>query len=47
MRYYTETDEPLEKFPKIKSPEEITFLDPCSGSGHILVYAFDLLMKIL
>ena len=46
MRYYIETDEPLENFPKIDSPEEITFLDPCSGSGHILVYAFDLLMKI-
>ncbi|WCF07735.1 BREX-1 system adenine-specific DNA-methyltransferase PglX [Paenibacillus thiaminolyticus] len=23
-------------------PEKITFLDPCCGSGHILVYAFDL-----
>jgi len=23
------------------SPEDITFLDPCCGSGHILVYAFD------
>ncbi|WP_400244957.1 BREX-1 system adenine-specific DNA-methyltransferase PglX [Niallia sp. JL1B1071] len=23
------------------NPEEITFLDPCCGSGHILVYAFD------
>ena len=21
--------------------EEITFLDPCCGSGHILTYAFD------
>lgn len=28
------------------SPEEITFLDPCMGSGHILVYAFDVLMQI-
>jgi len=46
MKYYIETDEPLEKFPIISSPEEITFLDPCSGSGHALVYAFDLLMKI-
>ena len=24
------------------NPEDITFLDPCCGSGHILVYAFDL-----
>lgn len=23
------------------NPEEIKFLDPCCGSGHILVYAFD------
>lgn len=30
---------------KIK-PEEIKFLDPCMGSGHVLVYAFDVLMQI-
>lgn len=28
------------------NPEEITFLDPCMGSGHILVYAFDVFMEI-
>lgn len=28
------------------TPEELTFLDPCMGSGHILVYAFDVLMDI-
>lgn len=28
------------------SPEDLTFIDPCSGSGHILVYAFDVLMQI-
>ncbi len=27
-------------------PEEIKIIDPCMGSGHILVYAFDLLMRI-
>lgn len=27
-------------------PTEITFFDPCMGSGHILVYAFDVLMEI-
>jgi len=27
-------------------PEQITLLDPCMGSGHILAYAFDLLMDI-
>ena len=28
------------------SLEEIKFIDPCMGSGHILVYAFDVLMQI-
>jgi hypothetical protein len=28
------------------SPEEISVLDPCMGSGHFLVYAFDVLMQI-
>ncbi|WP_419050061.1 BREX-1 system adenine-specific DNA-methyltransferase PglX [Hominenteromicrobium sp.] len=27
-------------------PEEIRVIDPCMGSGHILVYAFDVLMQI-
>ena len=29
-----------------KSPEDIKIIDPCMGSGHILVYAFDVLMQI-
>ena len=28
------------------NPEEITLIDPCMGSGHILVYAFNVLMTI-
>lgn len=28
------------------NPEDIRFIDPCMGSGHILVYAFDVLMQI-
>ena len=28
------------------TPEQITAIDPCMGSGHILVYAFDVLMQI-
>ena len=28
------------------SPTDLTFFDPCVGSGHILVYAFDVLMEI-
>ena len=27
-------------------PEDIRIIDPCMGSGHILVYAFDVLMQI-
>ena len=27
-------------------PKDLTFFDPCMGSGHILVYAFDVLMEI-
>lgn len=28
------------------NPIDITFIDPCCGSGHILVYAFELLYQI-
>lgn len=28
------------------NPEDIKLIDPCMGSGHILVYAFDVLMHI-
>ncbi|WP_366924738.1 BREX-1 system adenine-specific DNA-methyltransferase PglX [Metallumcola ferriviriculae] len=38
-------DEIREEYKKIK-PEDITVIDPCMGSGHILVYAFDVLIKI-
>ena len=31
---------------KTTKPEEIKVIDPCMGSGHILVYAFDVLMQI-
>ena len=34
-----------EEYKTIK-PEEIKVIDPCMGSGHILVYAFDVLMRI-
>jgi type II restriction/modification system DNA methylase subunit YeeA len=54
MKYYVE---PAEQEPEVQakleelrnpnlSPEDITILDPACGSGHILVYAFDLLYKI-
>ena len=34
-----------EEYTTIK-PEDIKVIDPCMGSGHILVYAFDVLMQI-
>ncbi len=44
-----EVEEQLKKiraeYASIK-PEEIKVIDPCMGSGHILVYAFDVLMQI-
>lgn len=30
----------------IRRPEDIKLIDPCMGSGHILVYAFDVLHQI-
>ncbi len=27
------------------APEEITFIDPCMGSGNVLLYAFDMFME--
>ncbi|MBE7105491.1 BREX-1 system adenine-specific DNA-methyltransferase PglX [Bacillus cereus] len=53
-KYYLEeaeqepdVQEQLEKLKnKELSPEDITVLDPCMGSGHILVYAFDVLYNI-
>lgn len=46
MEYYIEPDKQEIDFLKISSPEEIRFCDPASGSGHILVYGFDLMTKI-
>ncbi|AKN30610.1 restriction endonuclease [Clostridium carboxidivorans P7] len=44
-----EVERELDKIRKYEnniSPENIRILDPCMGSGHILVYAFDLLYEI-
>ena len=46
MKYYIEPEGEVEGFIKIDSPEDITFCDPACGSGHILVYAFDLLWQM-
>ena len=45
FRYFIEQEtRPPEK--RILSPEEISVLDPAKGSGHILVYAFEVLYEI-
>ena len=46
MPYYIESVEKDNDFLKIDSVEEITLLDQACGSGHILVYGFELLTKI-
>jgi len=49
MPYYIEAPEGNAPAPLpsgIKGVTDITFLDPCQGSGHVLVYAFDLFTKI-
>lgn len=38
-------DEAKKEYAKL-NPQDIKFIDPCMGSGHILVYAFDVLMQI-
>ena len=44
MPYFVEPDAEHETgFRRVSSPEEVTCVDPACGSGHILVYAFDLL----
>ena len=47
MPYYIETESSKDnEFIKINSPEDITLLDQACGSGHILVYGFELLYHI-
>ena len=47
MPYFVKPDEDRETgFRRVSSPEEITVVDPACGSGHILVYAFELLSKM-
>ena len=37
---------PLSQSYAALTPEQLTCIDPCCGSGHILVYLFDVLMQI-
>lgn len=45
MKYYVEHDDATTPI-TVSSVEELTLLDPCCGSGHMLTYAYDLLEKI-
>lgn len=42
----TPKDGQISRIDEFVKPEDVKFLDPCMGSGHILVYAFDILMEI-
>lgn len=42
----TPKDGQISRIDEFVKPEDVKFLDPCMGSGHILVYAFDVLMEI-
>ena len=42
LEYYID----IEEISLEDSIEDIKFLDPCCGSGHILVYAFDIFYQI-
>ena len=44
--YYIAPDAEHEDFIRIDGPEDITLCDPACGSGHILVYAFQLLFDM-
>ena len=48
MPYYIQTPEgQTDTIPEdIHSVQDIRFIDPCMGSGHVLVYAFDLFCKM-
>ncbi len=46
MQYYSKPVQAEVDFLHLKFPEEIRVCDPACGSGHMLVYAFDLLYEI-
>lgn len=46
MSYYIKPEQPEADFLHVSKPEELKICDPACGSGHMLVYAFDLLYAI-
>lgn len=46
MEYYIKQEQQETDYLKVTSPEELKVCDPACGSGHMLVYAFELLYAI-
>lgn len=46
LEFFAEPEERRSFVDERIAPKDVTFFDPCVGSGHILVYAFDVLMEI-
>ncbi|MEY8428517.1 BREX-1 system adenine-specific DNA-methyltransferase PglX [Lachnospiraceae bacterium 46-15] len=47
LQYFVKPNDSAIKFINEKiTPQDVSVFDPCVGSGHFLIYAFDVLMKI-
>jgi len=46
MDYYIQPEQAETEFLRISKPQDLKICDPACGSGHMLVYAFDLLYAI-
>ncbi|MDZ8172436.1 BREX-1 system adenine-specific DNA-methyltransferase PglX [Microbacterium xanthum] len=46
MEYYVPQSEHNGDFIRVATPEDLSIIDPACGSGHMLTYAFDLLVDI-
>lgn len=46
LEYFIAPDSDADYKKEYIEPKQLTVFDPCVGSGHFLVYAFDVLMKI-
>jgi len=46
LEYFVKPKEGIATINEHIDPKELTVFDPCVGSGHFLVYAFEVLMKI-
>lgn len=46
LTYFVKKKEEIKTVDEKITPQDVTVFDPCVGSGHFLVYAFDVLMNI-